>query len=451
VRKKLARFFGREGDGGQALVMIAIVFMALMFAVGLAVDAGQLFASKRTQQEAADAAAFAGAVVLYQGGTVLQATAAAITDAATNGFVNGVSSTTVTVNGSAVASSNAPTSGLYAAESPVLHVEVVIVRQVKTSLVPAEAAFNPVRARGVAGAEALNNGYPIMALSTSCAAAALTVSSNESIHVSGGGIISNSCNASSASGFTSGQDLQICALAPAPCTPNSYALNTVGGTTGDAFPAGISVHTGVTAAADPFAGYPKPDGKSYNGVNSLPTNPAHIAGTSTAVEGIYTTQLTNVALCHGIYILKGAGMGGDISRDTNPLHIDPNTATPCDGLVLIYNTTSNFPSSTGSCSDMVESGNHPIVLRPMATGTYANMGIYQDRTCTTGLSVGGSGSLDAGGTIYVPNGPISFNGNGATIGGGQLIGKTVDLQNGNINVIYTAGTTAAPILPRLAE
>jgi Flp pilus assembly protein TadG len=447
----VGRFFGRESEGGQALVMIAIVFMALMFAVGLAIDAGQLFASKRTQQETADAAAFAGAVVLYQGGTVLQATAAAITDAATNGFVNGVNSTTVTVNGSALASSNAPTSGLYAAESPVKHVEVVIVKQVKTTLVPAEAAFNPVRARGVAGAESLNNGYPIMALSTSCAAAALTVSPNESIHVYGGGIISNSCNTSSASGFTSGQDLQICALAPAPCTPNGYALNTVGGTTGDTFPAGVTVHAGVTAAADPFAGYPKPDGKSYNGITTLPTNPAEIAGTHTAVEGIYTTQLTNVALCHGIYILKGAGLGGDISRDTDPLHIDPNTATPCDGRVLIYNTTSNFPTSTGTCSDMVESGNHPIVLRPMTTGPYANMGIYQDRTCTTSLSVGGSGNLDAGGTIYVPNGAISFNGNGATIGGGQLIGKTIDLQNGDLNIIYTAGTTAAPILPRLAE
>jgi len=225
----------------------------------------------------------------------------------------------------------------------------------------------------------------------------------------------------------------------------------VGGTTGDAFPAGVTVHTGVTAVADPFAGYPKPDGKSYTGTSNLPTNPAHIAGTNTAVEGIYTSQLTGVDLCHGIYILKGAGMGGDIGRDTNTAHKDPNTNTPCDGLVLIYNTTSSFPSSTGTCSDMVESGNHPIVLRPMTTGSYAYMGIYQDRTCTTSLSIGGTGSLDAGGTIYIPNGAISFNGNGANIDGGQLIGKTIDIQNGNLNIIYTAGTTAATILPRLAE
>jgi Flp pilus assembly protein TadG len=450
----MRKFIGPNSEGGQAIVMIAIVFMALLFVVGLAIDSGQLFAAKRTQQEAADAAAFAGAVVLYQGGTVLQATAAAITDAATNGYVNGVNSTTVTVNGSATASSNAPTSGLYLGESPVKHVEVVIVRQVKTTLVPAEAAFNPVRARGVAGAEAANNGYPIMALSTSCAVPGITVSPNLNVEVYGGGIISNSCNTSSVYGFTSGQDLKICALAPAPCSPNPYTFDTVGGTTDNTFPAGITVHTGAAIAADPYAGYPKPDGTSYiGGLNPppLPTNPALISGTNTAPEGIYTSELTNVSLCHGIYILKGGGLGGDVLRDTNAAHVDPNTLTPCDGKVLIYNTTSNFPSSTGTCSDVGDGGNHPIVLRPMTTGSYANMGVYQDPACTTDLRVDGTGSLDAGGTIYFPNGAIRLDGNNATIDGGQLIAKTIDLQNGDLNIIYSAGTTATPILPRLAE
>jgi hypothetical protein len=442
---------GPDSDGGQAIVLIAIVFMALLFVVGLAIDSGQLFAAKRTQQEAADAAAFAGAVVLYQGGTVLQATTAAITDAATNGYVDGVNSTSVTVNGSVSASSNAPSSGAYAGESPVKHVEVVIVRQVKTTLVPAEAAFNPVRARGVAGAEAANNGYPIMALSTSCAVPGITVSPNLNLEVYGGGIISNSCATDSVYGFTSGQDVKICALAPAPCAPNSYRFDTVGGTTGDTFPAGITTHTGAAIAADPYAGYPKPDGKSYNGVNTLPTNPALIGGTNTAPEGIYTSELNGVALCHGIYILKGGGLGGDVSRDTNTLHVDPNTATPCDGKVLIYNTTSNFPASTGTCSDVGDGGNHPIVLRPMTTGSYANMGIYQDPSCTTSLRVDGSGSLDAGGTLYFPSGAIRLDGNNATIDGGQLIAQTIDLQNGDLNIIYGAGTTATPILPRLAE
>jgi len=107
----LRRYVGSEGEAGQALLMIAIVFMGLLFVVGLAVDTGQLFASKRTQQEAADAAAFAGAVVIYQHGTVTQAVQAAIADATKNGFTDGVNNTTVTVNGctSYVGCTSAPT------------------------------------------------------------------------------------------------------------------------------------------------------------------------------------------------------------------------------------------------------------------------------------------------------------------------------------------------------
>ena len=439
------KLVGRDSEGGQAIVMVAIVFMALLFAVGLAVDSGQLFASKRAQQEAADAAAFAGAVVLYQGGSVSQATAAAIADATTNGYTDGVNSTTVTVNGVNVASSNAPTSGLYAGENPVMHVEVVIVRQVKTTLVPAEAAFNPVRARGVAGSESLNNGYPIMSLGTGCGTPGLTVSSNQNIHVYGGGIVTNSCATSAVTGFGSGQDLQICASPPAACTPNSYTFAVVGGTTGNSFPAGVTVQTGTTAVADPFAGYPKPDGRSYNGVNNLPTNPGVIGGTTTKPEGIYTGTLSG-ALCHGIYILKGGGFSG-VTQDTNGAHIDANTNTACDGKVLIYNTMSGYPGITGTCSGM--SGDS--VIRPMTTGIYSYMTVYQDPACTASLSESGSNTLDATGTLYLPSGTIDLNGNPATVVGGQLIAKQINVQNGNLTITYTAATTATPKLPRLAE
>jgi Flp pilus assembly protein TadG len=428
---------GPDGEAGQALVMIAIVFMALLFVVGLAVDAGQLFAAKRTMQEAADAAAFGGAVVIYQNGTTAQAVSAAIADATKNGFTDGLNSTTVTVNAP-------PTSGAYAGESPVRHVEVIIVRQVRTALEPAEAAFNPVRARGVAGAEPFNNQYAIMVLAPSCAGGTtptFSASSNVDLHVSGGGVLVNASCATAVSGF-GGTDFTLAA---------PYALDIVGGSA-DTFPETVNaVHTGVAAQPDPFAGYPVPDGKSYNGVDSLPTNPAQIGGTSTSVEGIYTTQLNNIALCHGIYILKGAGSGGDLTADTNPAHVDPNTGTPCDGRVLLYNTMSNWPASTGSCSSIGQNGNHPIVILPMTTGLYARMQLYQDKACSATFLVGVGSVVSTGGTIYLPSGALSLNGNATSITAGQLVVKTMDLQNANLDVTFTAGTTASPILPRLAE
>lgn len=434
---RLRGFFGTDGQGGQAIVLIAIMFMALLFAVGLSIDAGQLFAAKRTMQEAADAAAFAGAVVLYQSGTTAQASAAAVADATLDGFTDGVNSTTVTVN-------VPPTSGQYANESPARHVEVIIVRQVKTSLVPAEAAFNPVQARGVAGAEAYNNQHAIMVLDPTCpggSTATLTASANVTLHVNGGDIWVNANCSTATSGFTTSSNFTL---------PSPYALNIVGNTS-DSFPPSVAVNKGVTALPDPFAGFPIPDGKSYDGVHSLPTDPAHIAGTTTAVEGIYTTQLSAVALCHGIYILKGNGMGGDITRDTNSSHIDPNTNTPCDGRALIYNTMTNWPTATGTCAAMGADGNHPLTLQPMTTGLYAYMQIYQDKACSANLSITGTNTISAGGTIYMPSGTIALAGNNTDITTGQIVAKIINLQNGNFDITFAGTTTASPILPRLAE
>ena len=447
----LRGFFGPKGTGGQAIVMIAIMFMALMFAVGLAIDAGQLFAAKRTMQEAADAGAFAGAVVLYQGGTVLQATAAAITDATKNGFTDGVSSTTVTVNGSNVASSGAPTQGQYAGENPVKHVEVIIVRQVRTALVPAEAAFNPVRARGVAGAEPLNNGYAIISLDASCSGSPtpLAVQSNVDIHLAGGGILVNSCSATAITGMTSSEDVTI--------TPSTKSIDVVGGTGTSTFPGGITVHTGVPVQPDPFAGTPTPKNlKSYNGIDTLPVDPPQIGSTGTWPEGIYTTTFSGKNICHGVYILK-AGLGGDVGRDTDATHLDPNTNTPCDGKAFVFNTLSNFPAAGGTCGQIGVNGNHPITLRPMdsipATGNQAwvNFMIFQDPNCTVAMDIGGNQTLDAGGTIYIPNAALIMEGNPSTIAGGQFIAKTLNVQNGNLNITYSAGNTAQPITPRLSE
>jgi len=84
---KMLRRFLSDGEGGQAVVLFAILMLALLFMVGLAIDAGQLYSNKRTEQEAADAAAFAGAVILYQGGSGAQAIAAATADAQTSATI----------------------------------------------------------------------------------------------------------------------------------------------------------------------------------------------------------------------------------------------------------------------------------------------------------------------------------------------------------------------------
>src|SRR5947209_9944805 len=92
MKKQNARHFARS-EGGQMVVLAALVMMTLLFFVGLSVDAGQLFIAKRSQQEAADSAAFSGAIVFYKGGaqppdaaTVSLAVSQARLIAALNGY-----------------------------------------------------------------------------------------------------------------------------------------------------------------------------------------------------------------------------------------------------------------------------------------------------------------------------------------------------------------------------
>jgi hypothetical protein len=316
----------------------------------------------------------------------------------------------------------------------------------------------------VAGAEPLNSGYAIIQLDTSCTSAAVSVQNNANVHLTGGGMLVNSCSSTSVTGVTGSSDITVCATPPAPCTPNSFSVDLVGGAA-VTWPPALPVRTGVPIQPDPFAGTPKPTNlKSYNGINNLPTNPPPVAGTTiTYPEGIYTYTIgksgpNDFYLCHGIYILQ-AGLSGDIYRDTDPTHIDANTGTPCDGKVFIFNTTTAFPNAGGTCLGIGTgiNGNHPITLRPMdvipATGqqAYVNFTIYQDPNCTATMDVGGSQVLDAGGTIYIPNALLKMEGNPSTIDGGQFVAKTLLIQNGNLNINYSAGVTAQPVQPRLAE
>jgi Flp pilus assembly protein TadG len=428
----MKRFFTSDEEG-QALIFGALTFLTMLFFVGLAVDAGQLYVAKRTEQEAADAAAFAGAVVLYQGGTQppLAATVAAAKLAAKNVATQNGYTDDLGVGNMIVIINSPPTSGAYNGDAN--HVEVIITHKVKTSLVPAQAAFNPVRARGVAGAESFNNGYALMALDQSCADGGLALSPNEDIHLVGGGALINSCGAAAVTGAAPGHDFTI--------SPAGLSVDVVGGVSGS-FPAGITVNTGIVPVPDPFAGYPKPS------VSGLPVNPPFSGGV--AYSGVYTTTLNGVNLCGGIYILKGNGMDGDIGRQT--IGIDPNTGLPCDGNSFIFNTMSNYPAAGGTCDSIGRNGNHPIDLRPMTYGPYKSFGIYQDSNCAATMQIGGSANaVDAGGTLYLPSATIHMNGNPATITGGQMIAKRLDIQNGNLNITYSTGNTAQPVIPRLAE
>lgn len=441
--KQLRKFLiGAEAEAGQAVVLIAIVLLAMLMMVGLAIDAGQLYSARRAMQESADAAAYAAAVTLYQGGTQAQAFAAAAVDSTTNGYTHNGTNTWITIQ--------QPTAWPYNTNR---FIEVIIQQDVKTSLVPAQAALNHVTVHAIAGADTLNNDYAIMALDRGAVPNALLVGASATLNITGGGIVVNSTAGLAASNSTPLGSWNISCPSTNPCN-----IDIAGGTASSwpiARPGSPDYYEGARTArpqvTDPFAGYPKPSTTNMPcGTQAACTNRGGFGpGSDTLGTGIYTGNFANKNLCHGIYILKGGGFGGDIGIDTTST--DPVTGDVCDGKVFIFNTMTNYPATGGTCSSMGVSGNHDITMYAMTTGTYAGLLVYQDPACTAPMVFGGTAfMLQATGTIYLPNALFSANGH-PTINGGQIVAKTIDLQNSILNIDYNPNTSARPILPRLTK
>lgn len=435
TRSLRAFLWGRDGEAGQAIVLIAITLLGMLMMVGIAIDAGELYSARRSMQEAADAAAYAGSVTRYQGGLEGDGWTAATADATRNGF------TDFSQGGNASVTVRRPQTAPYNTSD---YIEVIIQRNVRTSLVPAQAGITTVTVHAISGSEPFNNEYALIALDRNPTANALTSGPTANITLRGGGIMVNSSGTPAASSSTPAGNWTISCTVANPCQ-----VDVVGSTSGT-FPAANpaayynGVFTGRPPIADPFAGYPKPS------TSGMATNPAGFGpGNNTLGSGIYTTALSNKKLCHGNYILK-AGVSGSLDTDTTST--DPATGQVCDGKVFIFNTLSNYPGTGGTCGAISIAGNSEIdSLRPMTTGTYAGMLIYQDPACTqTMLLAGSAAEMDVTGTIYLPNAQFRLTGH-AEVQGGQIVAKTVDLGNGEVDLNFTASTSARPVLPRLAK
>jgi len=436
MRRLRAFAIGRESEDGQAIVLIAMTLLAMLMMVGVAIDAGQVYSARRAMQEAADAAAYAGSVTLYQKGSQDQAFQAAKDDATTNGFTNNVGGVTVTVH--------QPTTAPYNTSD---FIEVIIVKNVQTALVPAEAAITVVTVHSISGAESLNNNYAIIALDRGATNNAFQSGPSANITLSGGGILVNSTGSTAANSSTPAANWSLTCPSTNPCN-----IDIGGGDAGTWATAQSGsphyydgVRTGQPQQTDPFAGYPKPStiGMSLDPAGFGPSN-------KTLQQGIYDYDIKSKNFCHGIYIIKGSGLGGDLGVDTTTA--DPTRpGFNCDGQVFIFNTMSTYPAAGGTCAGLTVSGNHDLTLAAMTTGVYKGLLFYQDSACTAAMSFGGTSfNLTATGTIYLPN--AAFSGNGQpTIDGGQIVAKTIDLGNATINITFNSGTSAQPVLPRLAK
>jgi hypothetical protein len=436
--KKLQKFFGPQGEGGQAIVLLAISMMAMLFLVGLAVDTGQLFVAKRTMQEAADAAAFAGGVVLYQGGTQAQATAAATADATKNGFTDGGNVSVTVVS--------PPTTGAFSGNPK--YVEVIIIEQVKTTLVPAQAAFNQVRARGVGGADPQKSQFAVVMLKTS--GPCLTTQGAGAIFVPNpdantGGMIQANCNA---------QSMNFQGTANPAVTDNYPGGTRTVGTVSNPLLVSGTLQQNASKQPDPFAAFPKPS------VTGLPTFTNYVVSNSYCTTptpltpGIYAGGITNSQNCdiilgNGPFILKGGGF----QQNANSGNIVTAGNSQLLG-ALIFNTHSNYPGPMGSgtCGNINAQQGGGFNTWSMATGIYAGMAFYQDAMCTNPISVQSNGAYFFHGTFYAPTAALNLTSQSGVTLESQLVVSEINFQSdGNLIVNYRHDQSALAGLPSLVE
>lgn len=419
-----------RAEGGQAIVLIAIVMAALTMGVGLAADTGELYVARRGAQTAADSAAWAGAVVLLSGGTQAAAASAAAADATRNGYTAG-SGTTVTI-------AAPPVSGTYAGDRS--FVEVTIVKQVTTRFFPGP---RPVTARAVAGATRSGTGYAILVTHANTADA-LTVGSG-TLTVTGSGIQVNSTS-TSAINIGSG-------------SIGSPYTNVRGGVAaGDTGKISPAATTGAPVVPDPFLTLPGPD---TTGMVTRSNVPLQLPNGSvvTLEPGIYyggiqiNGNTSIVTLNPGIYVLRGGPGAVDYGFTVNN-SAQVRMAGPTGG-VLLFNTYSNYPGAPGGSPDCgavdLNSGGQ-ITLRPQTVGTYAGATIYQDRACTTTMQFRGGGNWTLNGTVYLPSATFSLGGTSGVAQNIQVVAQRVAITGAaSITMAYTNTNVAGGRVPALVE
>src|SRR3984893_9674634 len=143
----------RTGQSGQTTVLVGVILTVLIAFVSIASDFGLFQKDRRKMQNAADSAAIAGEQEI-NAGNAGAAVSAAKHDAALNGYADGVSQITVTVN-------NPPLSGPHSGDSSAVE---VIVSRVQSTMLLKFVNISTIKITARAVAIEGNAPYCIMAL-----------------------------------------------------------------------------------------------------------------------------------------------------------------------------------------------------------------------------------------------------------------------------------------------
>lgn len=362
----------RSSSRGQLLPIMGLSLIALMGASALAVDAGYWRYQQRIEQTAADSAAIVGADELNYPASN-DVTSAAQSAASTNGFTNGASNVTVTVN-------NPPLSGPHVGNASSVE---VIVTQLQPNFFDGIFGINQsVRARAVATLSSANRTC-MYGLNPNGGAVQLN---GTTINVPDCGIISDS-------DLRTGLDINGSTIT---ASMIGYAAGnaTINGST---FPE--AQPKPAVAASDPC---PSIAGCAYLKANPptgtcMSTTTYNGLSKATIPPGVYCSTLiingcTNVIFSPGVYVFD-AGLLVNGSTNVN------------GSAVTFYN-------ASGSSAITINGSN--VKLSAPTSGNMIGVLIYQNPANTQPITANGSGGGYSG-MLYLPAAQLTINGSGSTM------------------------------------
>ena len=458
---------------------------AFLIIAALAFDVGMMLVERRDQQNAADAAALAGARFVLTDEVKADAAARQIADI--NGFIDSDPSEVVNVYIPAI-------HGAYAGFPGFIEVQIEGTRPSVFGGIIGRSEW-PVGAYAVATSKQ-NLVFPFSML-------ALNPTECRAISVTGGGTVqafaniqSNSsgagCTSGDPDGFARTGGSTIDVIAPdatcrvvgelkdegsgsMTCTvaENSFALpdplrNLPAPVKPPLAAPMLYAGTAIPAPAIPKncpGGTPAPNEASPT-ICKIPAS----GGPSTVpwilYPGLYPGGLKIDAgriayLMPGIYWIGGGGLdvGGNATTFTIAAEADAKptvAASTWGGGVLIYN--SKLPASADG-PIILNSSAATMKLKPLDVpdtdprAIYNDIVIFQDRTVIKPVTLNGSSSgVVAQGIIYVPGGQVKLNGNGGSLTVDQVIADTFDISgSGSIKVLHGTGVDAIIVAAGLVE
>ncbi|MBI2912686.1 MAG: hypothetical protein HYY03_02060 [Chloroflexi bacterium] len=400
------------------LILFVLALAVLLGFVAMVIDVGLAFEERRNAQNAADAAALAGAQELGESGSAPAAIAEATEYLAAHGYQSPQASITINIP---------PASGPSAGDSS--YVEVLVsTDKAPVFRAPLTNALWTVSARAVAGAFPQNvPPYNFISLRDDCKNHTLLINAGGTLTVNGG-IYVNSCNGADGQGkgalppgygdafdiFGAGGHIE------------AQAVYVVGG---------WETHDGATvnpdplirqqAIPDPAADLVAPDPATLPVQRGTPTQASQLkiqGNTVTTIQpgiyygGIKISGNADVTLADGIYYIGGGGFEVTGNATLNAPH------------VLIYNT-----NSQGKGFDNIDlDSSSSITMGPMASGPYMGMVIFQDRLNSKDIYIDPGNGIDGlSGTLYAPHDDVMVKVEASGTANMQIVAGMINIVGAN--------------------